>query len=226
MPIPAPLQSDYVTASSHVIRCWSYGELQRPRIDSPTNDDRVVGTLHDQRIFGPLQDFKCACGEYEGRRYVGMICDHCGVKIGPSTLRSLRFGHIELNLSIPHPFDESQLIDCFPVLPARYFESSAGTQLATLYDELVRSTRAAQSAEAIQGILTAIQEILTPVVVTAQNWNLPITSTLARGIALEHCSESDAAVSYCFHCGYLLEGLQSYNCPGCGQPLPRTEFEP
>jgi DNA-directed RNA polymerase subunit beta' len=63
------------------VRSWSFGALQSPREPGAQGWQQRRGTLDDQRILGPLRDFECACGKYQGPRYRGMICDRCGVKL-------------------------------------------------------------------------------------------------------------------------------------------------
>lgn len=89
------------------------------RVREPNSSlaNNVAGTLHCQRIFGPIHDFECSCGKYRGQQFAKMICDRCGVKIDHTGIRRIRFGHIPFQQEVRHPFDEATKIDCFPVLP-------------------------------------------------------------------------------------------------------------
>ena len=217
MTIPIPLSADYRVATSRDIRSWSFGALTATRHASATFSDNVLGTLHDQRIFGPVRDLRCACGRYSGDRYKGMICDRCGVKIAPSASRGSRFGHIELIQSIAHPFASNSELQCFPVIPGVFIESPGGRELLVLYDKLVEASQTPDGP--CSQIVTAIIDQLAPLVITAHNWHLTVSRTLARGLAIEHASISDESPPYCRQCGYLLAGLHVVLCPGCGTQL-------
>ncbi len=172
------------------------------------DDSGKKGTLHDQRIFGPRQDNRCACGKYEGQQFQGMICDRCGVKVGPSSLRGTRFAHI----GFPHPLSEYDSIACFPVLPARYFGAAAGKPLFGLYEELIDVVNQ-DAANSIRWALGAISDLLLPVLLFTHGWQFTDAPLLANGLALELKHE---AATYCRSCGYLLAGSDSTTCAGCG----------
>lgn len=217
MPIPLPLDSQFRIATSREIRSWSFGRVRKTRDASATFSDNVAGTLHDQRIFGPIHDFKCACGKYEGASYKGMICDRCGVKIALKTVRRSRFGHVEFPESVPHPFSSNTALDCFPVIPGAFLESRRGRELLQIYDKLVEvagSRPASQIAERV-GALT---DFLIPVATIVDDWGLECAETLARGLAL--APHETAASAYCEQCGYLTAGLEGDQCPGCGCTMP------
>lgn len=55
-----------------------------------------------QRIFGPIVDWRCACGSVEGRAHGGETCARCGVLCANSEVRNLRYGHIEVS-GVVHP---------------------------------------------------------------------------------------------------------------------------
>lgn len=212
MSIPAPLAVHYQIATPQSVRSRSHGAVKLRQNESAVEyESHQRGTLRDQVIFGPIRDFECACGKYEGQRFQGTICDHCGVKIGPTTLRSTRFGHIELNNAIPHPLSEEASLACFPVLPARYFESPSGEPLVGLYEDLIGAVEN-RSTDAICSTLHSICEVVLPVLLAAVAWRLSEASILGQGVALE--LKQDHSI-YCPQCGYLLAGLESMNCPGC-----------
>lgn len=66
----------------------------------------VPGGLFCQKIFGPVQDFKCSCGRYAGtnseKRYRGKICRECGVEVTVSLVRRRRMAVIELAYPVVH----------------------------------------------------------------------------------------------------------------------------
>ena len=47
-------------------------------------------------IFGPDRELLCDCGALSGEEQAGTTCTKCGVLVGSTTLRSQRFGHIEV----------------------------------------------------------------------------------------------------------------------------------
>jgi hypothetical protein len=216
--IPTPLDADYCDATSHDIRSWSFGALTLPRHGSATHADNVAGTLHDQRIFGPIHNFKCACGKYVGDRYKNMICDRCGVKVAPNTIRGSRNAHIEFAAPIAHPFAPDSTLQCFPVLPIMFIESAAGDRLPALYDQLVDAANNHAITRMNDTTMSIVDQLL-PVTVTVHNWRLSAARMFARGLALKHKDTTEDALEYCTQCGYLLAGLQVVLCPGCGSQV-------
>jgi hypothetical protein len=143
------------------------------------------GTLDDQVIFGPLRDFECACGKYQGPNHNGMICDRCGVKVTSPDVRRERFGHFEFVAEVRHPLGgATDVLSAFPVLPAAFVCSHGGKGLADLYDELVEAT-APELAGGLARRLSRLAEMLLPVVQLAHWWDLAEAVVLARGLALE-----------------------------------------
>lgn len=62
------------------------------------------GGIFCASIFGPIDDYKCACGRYSGETYKGLRCERCNVLVGSRRLRRLSFGYIDLNTHIVHPW--------------------------------------------------------------------------------------------------------------------------
>ena len=57
------------------------------------------------RIFGPVKDWECNCGKYNGIKHPefrGTICDQCGVEVASKDVRRERMGHIELAAPVTH----------------------------------------------------------------------------------------------------------------------------
>src|SRR5262245_36330278 len=128
--LPARVAELYGHASSHDVRSWSFGAVGAGRDPRAMLGSEPRGALGDQRIFGPVRDYECACGRFAGKKYEGMICDRCGVKITSAASRSMRFGHVELGLSIAHPYaPRPARLEAWPILPASYFESTGGAPL-------------------------------------------------------------------------------------------------
>ncbi|MEU9658726.1 hypothetical protein [Streptomyces chartreusis] len=61
-----------------------------------------LGGLHCERIFGPIEDWKCACGQLLGQKHEGTVCGDCGVEVASRMVRRHRMGHIELPVPIVH----------------------------------------------------------------------------------------------------------------------------
>jgi hypothetical protein len=197
--LPAVLASRYRLATAHEVHSWSFGLVKTIRYAEAVGWEQRVSTLDDQRIFGPIRDFECACGKYWGSEFRGMICDWCGVKVTGREVRRRRFGHIELLTPIPHPLgDESELISAVPVLPAVFFESPEGKDLRSAYETLIQAAAAESGDDLISGMSHLI-ECLLPVVIMAHEWHLAESSVLARGLVVEsrdEASESGPAAEF------------------------------
>src|SRR5262249_19129683 len=202
--LPASLGEVYRPATDREVCSWSFGAVKAPRNPSATSWQDRRGTLDDQAIFGPLHDFHCACGKYEGERYRGMICDLCGVKVTTCETRRQRFGHINLSVAVSHPLGEGgERLSAVPVLAAAFWQAPAGGQLAQRYDALARATTSGVckalatgsggwpdwTAERAEQLLAAevarLFELLLPVATFAHEWDLAEGQTLAHGLALE-----------------------------------------
>jgi hypothetical protein len=98
--------------------------------------------------------------------------------------RRSRCGHIELSLSILHPTGRtSEPLEAVPVLPAKIWQSPAGSPLAELYEDIVRANRR-QDMDLVSSILEQIIQRLAPIAEVACSWDLESTATLARGLLL------------------------------------------
>ena len=53
------------------------------------------------RIFGPIKDYECLCGQVQAHEVQGIICEKCGVKLLRKVRRE-RMGHIELAAPVAH----------------------------------------------------------------------------------------------------------------------------
>jgi len=209
----------YCPATNRHIRSWSYGSLTAQRKSGATDWENQKGTLDDQRIFGPLRDFECACGKYKGQRYQGMICDRCFVKLTTRDVREKRLGHIELSEEIRHPWADEGKLATFPVLPAVFVEHAES--LGALYDELIHKAFLGQHSKSMgrqmeETIYSLVRTIL-PMAVFAHEQAQKDAALLARGLALAILPPSTDEI--CGRCGYPLEGLDIIACPECGRPL-------
>jgi hypothetical protein len=215
--LPPTIQALYRIATSKEVRSWSFGALKVVRMPSATSWNETRSSLDDQAIFGPIQDFACACGKYRGNRYKDLICDCCGVKLACAEIRRSRFGHIELTAPVPHTFGRiGELMEAFPILPASFVESARGETLARLYDDLVRANNSKES-EQMASVVQQIGEALVPIFVEALNWNLQEADTLGRGLGLVRHTKDDR----CDACGYPLGAITANDCPGCGKTIER-----
>jgi hypothetical protein len=216
--LPPVIMARYRPATEREVHSRSFGRLKSPRNPSATGWEQRRGTLEDQAIFGPLRDFACACGKYEGPKYQSMICDRCGVKVTTRTVRRQRFGHIDFPGSFVHPLGQSgESLSAIPVLPAAFVESRGGAAgLADVYDELVRSALS-ESLKGLVANFNFLMELLFPAVIVAHEWDLQESEVLACGLAL--APRLHTGHDACGFCGYPLEGLEVPVCPGCGQKL-------
>jgi len=57
--------------------------------------------LFCEQIFGPLINWKCSCGKYEGF-LLNTICEECNIELTESRVRRYRMGYIDLVLPISH----------------------------------------------------------------------------------------------------------------------------
>jgi hypothetical protein len=191
--LPGEIAIAYRPASTREVRSSSFGALKFPRghgqaargVDaSPSSLAATRGTLDDQAIFGPMYDDRCACGKYDGARHHGTICDRCGVKVTSSSSRRERSAHIELAMSVPHPFATSEeTLEAFPVLPAAFVEAPGGRNLADLYDRLVGAAASGNERDTL-AIIAEVCNLIMPALVTAHDWELRDAETIARGLAL------------------------------------------
>ena len=77
------------------------GEVLRPEtINFRTHQPEVYG-LFCEKIFGPIKNWKCKCGKYNGFA-LDKICDECHVEIIEARVRRYRMGYINLTCPIIH----------------------------------------------------------------------------------------------------------------------------
>jgi hypothetical protein len=215
--VPPLIAACYRPATEREVHARSFGQVKAPRNPDARRWKHRRGTLEDQAIFGPLQDFMCACGKYQGPQYHDMICDRCGVKLTTRAARRQRFGHIDFPSPFVHPLGHrAEPLGAIPVLPAAFVESRGGTGLADVYDALIRSALS-ESVAGLEESFHRLTELLLPAVLVAHEWDLHEAEVLACGLAL--MPQASAAPECCRVCGYPLEGLEVPVCPGCGQKL-------
>lgn len=50
--------------------------------------------LFSEQIFGCVEDYRCQCGRYYGKEYLGVVCENCGVTVTNSDVRLYTFAKI------------------------------------------------------------------------------------------------------------------------------------
>src|SRR5690348_13127496 len=89
-------------ASPERIRSWSYGEIKKPETINYRTFKPERDGLFCARIFGPIKDYECLCGQYKRMEDRGIICEQCGVEVTLPKVRRDRMGHIELASPVAH----------------------------------------------------------------------------------------------------------------------------
>ncbi|MEC8517289.1 MAG: DNA-directed RNA polymerase subunit gamma, partial [Verrucomicrobiota bacterium] len=97
-------------ASPKRVKSWSerilpdgevVGEvLKAETINFRTHQPEING-LFCEKIFGPIQNWKCKCGKYNGF-VLDKICDECKVEIIEARVRRYRMGFIDLTCPVTH----------------------------------------------------------------------------------------------------------------------------
>ena len=89
-------------ASTEKILEWSHGEVTKPETINYRTLKPERDGLFCERIFGPMKDWECHCGNYKRIRYKGIVCDRCGVEVTKAKVRRERMGHIRLAAPVSH----------------------------------------------------------------------------------------------------------------------------
>jgi len=187
--LPDDLHYLFRPASRSEILSWSFGVIRylRPNIGSEWIYTR--NTLNDEAIFGPKESYHCVCGFFNNFERTSdysdlLICPTCGVKFTTSNARRERFGHIELYTVAQHPLgNEGDVLDVIPVLPAMYWDTHVGMQLANSYEITLTSVEA-KDQHRIQTSFEYILDNLIPQFVTAYRKSHPDVVAIAKGMAL------------------------------------------
>ena len=74
--------------------------LNAETINYNTNLPQNYG-LFCEKIFGPIKDYKCSCGKYNGF-VLNKICEKCFVELTESRVRRYRMGYVELMFPVVH----------------------------------------------------------------------------------------------------------------------------
>ncbi len=97
-----PIRVHWLTEDA--IRERSRGEVRSSETLSDRTHRPQPDGLFCPRIFGPVEDHRCECGQVEGIPLRGTICEACGVECTRSAVRRERFGHVELVVPVVHPW--------------------------------------------------------------------------------------------------------------------------
>ena len=89
-------------SSPEKIRSWSYGEITKSETINYKSLKPEKDGLFNEKVFGPVKDYECACGKYKKVKYRGKKCEKCEVDITESIVRRERMGHIELATPVSH----------------------------------------------------------------------------------------------------------------------------
>jgi len=89
-------------ASPSVILSWSHGEVTESETINYRTHRAERGGLYAEEIFGPENDYECACGKYKGKKYEGITCEKCHVLVTDSSVRRVNMGHIALASPVVH----------------------------------------------------------------------------------------------------------------------------
>jgi len=74
--------------------------LKGETINFRTHQPEVNG-LFCEKIFGPIKNWKCKCGKYNGF-LLDKVCEECSVEIIEARVRRYRMGYIELTCPVAH----------------------------------------------------------------------------------------------------------------------------
>ena len=74
-------------APPSVILGWSHGEVTESETINYRTHRAERGGLYAEEIFGPANDYECACGKYKGKKYEGITCEKCHVLVTDSSVR-------------------------------------------------------------------------------------------------------------------------------------------
>jgi DNA-directed RNA polymerase subunit beta' len=77
------------------------GEVLKPETINFRSHQPELNGLFCERIFGPIKNWKCRCGQYNGFA-IDKICEECEVEIIEARVRRYRMGYIELNCPVTH----------------------------------------------------------------------------------------------------------------------------
>ena len=81
----------------------SHGEVKVAETLNYRSFKPVQNGLFGENIFGPVESYKCKCGQLKGVKFKGEVCNRCGVTLENNRVRREWFGHISLNCKVVWP---------------------------------------------------------------------------------------------------------------------------
>jgi DNA-directed RNA polymerase beta' subunit len=100
------------------IRARSRGRIIDPYGMNTRTGKPERGGILCARTFGPVESLCCLCTKYSGELHRGITCEKCGVDVLDASIRCERFGHLELPVAVPHPWEPERPLQYLLVLPA------------------------------------------------------------------------------------------------------------
>ncbi|QPB08552.1 DNA-directed RNA polymerase subunit [Vibrio phage Va2] len=95
--------------TDNTILAVSHGRIETPGLFDFRRDRPVIGGLLCERIFGPMKDYQCSCGQFRSLRKKGVVCNTCKVEVNDHRVRRERFGHMELECAVVAPYSINPL---------------------------------------------------------------------------------------------------------------------
>jgi len=86
------------------------GYVTSPKMFIGKNNKIDENGLFSQKIFGPINNNKCACGKLSFSLDAGKVCDKCGVICGSNDLRLKTFGKIKMYCYVINPTEIDKVI--------------------------------------------------------------------------------------------------------------------
>ncbi len=91
-------------ASPDRIKDWAFGKVSAVETLNYRTLKPAANGLFAQEIFGPINNYECACGRYKGIRYENIVCERCSVQVTKAFVRRERMGYIDLPVPVVHPW--------------------------------------------------------------------------------------------------------------------------
>ena len=103
------------------ILAMSHGEVRNHRTLNIKTGIPETDGLFDCRIFGPIDDYSCVCGQIRHKpQKKGTTCQKCGVEIDASFVRRRRTGHITLAVPVMHVWFKATAATLLDIPPRKF----------------------------------------------------------------------------------------------------------
>ena len=104
------------------------GEVIRPEtINFRTHQPELYG-LFCEKIFGPIKNWKCRCGKYNGFA-LDKVCEDCHVEVIEARVRRYRMGYIDLTCPVTHIWYLRGVPNYLSILLRCFDEECTGTKI-------------------------------------------------------------------------------------------------